>query len=58
MLGEGRGDLVVLFSGMNVPFMMRRMGSCWRLVAPVYVHGVVLEEWWGERREVEVFQLA
>lgn len=52
------GDLVVLFSGMNVPFVVRRMGTCWRLVAPVYVHGIMQGERWDERREVEEFQLA
>jgi hypothetical protein len=54
----GVGDLVVLFSGMKVPFVVRRMGMGWKLVAPVHVHGIMQGEWWDERRGVEEFQLA
>jgi hypothetical protein len=54
----GVGDLIVLFSGMKVPFVVRRVGMGWKLVGPVHVHGIMQEEWWDERRGMEEFQLA
>jgi hypothetical protein len=54
----GVGDLVVLFAGMKVPFVVRRMAVGWKLVSPVHVHGIMQGEWWDTRRELEEFQLA
>lgn len=38
------GDSVVFFMGLDVPMIVRRTASSWRLVAPAYIHGA-MEDW-------------
>lgn len=40
------GDLVVPYSGVDVPMIMRKAGITYRLRAPAYIHGIMHGEKW------------
>jgi len=43
-----QGDSVVLLSGLQYPFVLRRNGGKWRILGPAYVHGVMDGEAWPQ----------
>lgn len=40
------GDSVALISGLNIPFIVRKEGQHYRLLGPVYIHGIMRGERW------------
>jgi hypothetical protein len=36
-----RGDVVVIFEGFRMPFVLRKSGNDWKLVGDCYVHGIM-----------------
>lgn len=54
-LGVRPGDDVVLVSGSDVPFIVRREGPTWRLLGAAYVHGVMLGEAWPRNARLDNF---
>lgn len=61
MLGLGpsvlrEGDLCCIIFGASVPFILRPVGSRYRLVGEAYVHGVMYGEAMAERILAEKFQ--
>ena len=54
------GDEICLFGGVKVPFLVREIGAgrgAWRLVAPVYVEGMMDGEVWDERGSLDEFAI-
>lgn len=35
------GDCIAVLTGRRVPFVLRPIGDCYRLVGPCYMHGVM-----------------
>lgn len=48
-------DFIALLAGLSVPFVVRRIGSEYRLIAPAYVHGVMEGELWDEKVKLDEF---
>ena len=46
----GPGDCVVLIAGLDVPFVVRRIGQCFRLIGPAFVEGMMGGERWDEEQ--------
>ena len=40
------GDSIALISGLNIPFIVRKEGQHYRLLGPVYIHGIMQGERW------------
>lgn len=51
-----QGDLCCIIFGASVPFILRPVGSRYRLIGEAYVHGVMYGEAMTERILVEMFQ--
>lgn len=44
------GDVVVLIAGSPAPFILRKAGSCYKIVGDCYLHGVMNGEAWDENK--------
>jgi hypothetical protein len=45
---------VALVAGLEVPFIVRKDGKCFRLIGPAYMHGVMKGERWDEGRLMDI----
>lgn len=48
-------DSVALLAGLNVPFVVKKLGTEYRLVALAYVHGVMEGELWDHSTKLDEF---
>jgi len=51
------GDMICIFLGGNVPYLLRKYGKTYILVGEIYVHGIMYGEFMAARPKIERFTL-